>query len=386
MCLCFHISTFYSLYFCYFQELTSLSLMGAFNFHHLQPVLSHLPNVRKLELEYSNCDDDTIKIVANNCPLLTELNVYASRVTDEGMKHLCFPEGHKLRLEILTVSRTNVREKGVLMILKNIPTMQVITHENLSRIISKAAADKEFPENTVLNLTLIEIHNAKSELQAIADLCPNIKHLFVKSIDNREQILNCCAFKKLEEVCLSFESGKRSNLCIDHLLKTCGFCISNLSLENFVLSVDVLVQSCPNLQLLELCDPVFEEPSNRQMSKLQFEKLTHFKIYGSSLLSTEDIKSPAFIIRSSPNLESMALQCCFIGPQMEDVILNCPAKLMQLDFTESLVSINFLQEILLKHRMLQCLIIENSGLHSNEFRNLFRLIDHLNHPVNILWC
>lgn len=358
--------------------------MGAFNFHHLQPVLCHLPNVRKLELEYSNCDDATIKVIANNCPLLKELNVYASLVSDEGMRHLCFPKKHKLQLESLTVARTCVKKDGVLMILKYMPSIQVISHENLSYIISHGIATNELRD--LLNLTYIEIHHARTELQSVAELCPNIKHLFVKYIESPEQLLNCCAFKKLEEVCLSYIARKRSTLCIDPFLQKCGYFISNLSLENFVLSVDVLVNSCPSLQLLELSDPIFEELPNKKASSLKFERLTHFKIYGSSLLSKEDVASPAYIIKSSPKLESMSLQYCFIGAHMEDVILNCPASLLQLDFTESLVSINFLQEVLLKHKRLQCLIIENSGLHGDDFDNLFHLIDELNHPVNILWC
>lgn len=373
-------SIFLSFFFA-LQSVTRLSLMGAFNFHHLQPVLSHLPNVRKLELEYSNCDDSTIKIIANNCPLLKELNVYASLVSDEGMRHLCFPKDHKLQLESLTVSRTCVKNKGILMVLKYMPSLKVISHENLSYVISRGLANNVL--NHLLNLTYIEIHHARTELQSVAKLCPNIRHLFVKHIESSEQLLSCCAFKNLEEVCLSYVSHRCSTLCADPFLQTCGYFISNLSLENFVLSVDVLVKSCPNLELLELCDPRFEGPPT---TDLKFEKLKHFKIYGSSLLSREDVMSPAFIIMSSPKLESMSLQYCFIGPHMEDVILSCPTILLQLDFTESLVSVHFLQEVLFKHKRLQCLIIENSGLNSDDFENLFHIIDQLNHPVNLLWC
>ncbi|XP_054714046.1 uncharacterized protein LOC129223543 [Uloborus diversus] len=354
--------------------------------------LRPLCKVQSLILSDTNCSDKSLMTIADVCVDLKELDLYnCEKVSDKGLIYL---SDKKPALEFLDVYETSVTYKGVALILKNISTISELKFNNVPRAIFEATGlhtTLEESEERTFNLRNLVILNnpmrPESHLTAIlkvcSTFCPYVNDLTVTEIINEEQLYLCSTFVELKTTRLSLSSVVQPKLSINELLERRGSQITSLSLTSFALSVDVLAESCPNLQYISLSSPSFEDTHS---STINFPclKILHFR--HSVLKSVDGNNLYENIISCSPNLEELHIVSSESLESLTDVILGYPEKLRVLNFSNTIVDIDFIQKVIKKHEKLSTLNIDNSGVSCADYDDLMDMVDDMGRSIRIVWA
>ncbi|GIY80687.1 uncharacterized protein CDAR_283791 [Caerostris darwini] len=371
-------------------EMTVIKKFNCDNF------LRHLSKIQVLQLYDTICSDKSMAIISKNCTELKSLDICnCSRVTDKGMETLCSSQPP---LEYLNVEHTSVTYKGVSLVLKNIPSLTTLHFDNVPRAIFEATGLNDtsgISNSMVFNLSNLVILNnpmrPENHLTAILNACtvscPHIQNLFVSEIITETQMQLISTFKKLKIVSLQCSTIVNPALCIDNFLQVRGNQLTSLSLTSFSLSVKLLARCCPNLENLSLQYPSFEDVDGFDFSSntgLSFEYLKMFNLQNVSLEMNKDQIS--FIISSSPNLQELHVVYCHFSDDIRDIILHYPKKLTLLNFSNTVVSAEFIEEVIKTHNNLDKVFIRNSGISSVEYDDIMDMVDEMGKEINISWA
>ncbi|KAG8199554.1 hypothetical protein JTE90_009395 [Oedothorax gibbosus] len=371
---------------------TAFSLSAIPKFYFSDCFLKHLTRIQVLELPNTNTTDKSLEIISENCGELKSLDVFGcEKVSDKGLKFLC---QKKPPLESLNVEHTSVSYKGVAMILQRISTISKLQFDNMPRAIFEAKGLNDimgidngliFKLNnlTVLNNPMRPENHLTSILEVCVESCPDIKDLVVSEIITPEQTQLISQFENLETAYLQCSTIVSPKLGINGFLGICGGKLRVLSLTSFSLSVEVLASCCPNLECITIQYPSFHEVNNPELS---FPCLKMLNLQNVSLDSSENQISATSIISSSPNLQELHIVHCQFSEVMREVILNCPKKLLILNFSNTPVATEFLEEILHIHTDLVKLVLNNSGITSDDYDDLMDMVDDMESKVYISWA
>ncbi|KAF8767383.1 uncharacterized protein LOC129967108 [Argiope bruennichi] len=357
--------------------------------------LKYLSKVQVLQLANTIFSDNSMAIIAKNCPELKSLDVYqCSRVSDKGLEILCEAPPP---LENLNVEHTSVTYRGVALVLKKIPSLTKLFFDNVPRAIFEATGLNEtsgISNYIVLNLNNLVILNnpmrPENHLTTILNVCtvscPYVQNLIVSEIITEEQLDLISTFENLVIVSLQCSTIVNPKLCINNFLEIRGSKLTSLSLTSFSLSVKLLASCCPNLESLGLQYPSFEDTDDicSSSTDLGFSRLRIFNLQNASLEMNESQIS--FIISSSPNLEELHMVYCFFSEEMKEIILQYPKKLTLLNLNNTIVSADFVEEIIRVHNDLERLELRNSGISSTEYDDLMDMVDEMEKKVNISWA
>lgn len=362
-----------------------------FNFNR---VWCYLPNVHTIDLQHTNCTNYSLSLITENCILLKNLNLFGCcKVNDAGLTHLI---DAKLPLESLNVEGTSVTYKGLASVLKNIQSLQKLWHSNVPRAIFEVLGLNDSPEitdeGTTFNLNNIVISNNSfrpenhliSILRVCQSTCPYLNDLTITEIVTEKQLSLCSSFPELKTVNLQCSLVNQHGLSINNFLQIRGDKIQSLSLMSFSLSLNVLLQNCPNLEYLTLDYPQFEDIPLFGLDRI-FSNLKVFSLH-TFVVSEENIKSVNYIISSSPNLEELIMIRCELTDEITDNILTYPRNLRALNLSNTSVEASFLEEVLKVHKELKLLRIDNSGITPDEYDDLMDIVDGLENKVHVIWA
>lgn len=280
------------------------------------------------------------------------------------------------------------------MVLQKIPTVSKVQFDNMPRALFEAKGLNDImgidnglvfklTNLTVLNNPMRPENHLTTILEVCVESCPDIKDLVVSEIMTPVQMQLISQFENLETAFLQCSTIVSPKLGINGFLGIRGDRLRVLSLTSFSLSVEVLASCCPNLEALTLQYPTFHEVNNPELS---FPCLKMFNLQNVLLDSSENQISATSIISASPNLQELHIICCQFSEEMQEVILNCPKKLLMLNFSNTPVSTEFLEEILHVHTGLVKLVLDNSGITSDDYDDLMDLVDDMERKVYISWA
>nr|XP_042899816.1 uncharacterized protein LOC107443221 isoform X1 [Parasteatoda tepidariorum] len=372
--------------------ITKFSMAGIKKFYNSDSFLRHLQNIQVLQLSETNCTNRSVEIIADNCSQLKSLDLSGCvKVTDAGLILLC---GKSPPLECLNVEYTSVTYKSVALVLKNIPTLTKLSFDNVPRAIFEAIGWHDFSEvndNQIFNLNNIVILNnpmrPENHLTAILKgcikVCPFIKDLIVSELINEEQLDLCSQFENVVAVHLQCSTIVNPKLCINNFLQLRGDKLTSLLLTSFSVSIEMLANYCPNLEELTLQYPAFQQTTHRNII---FPHLKTFCLQHVVLELEENQLPSSCIISSSPNLRELHISFCVFSDEMQDVVLHCPKQLKILNFSNTVVSPQFIQDILEEHTDLSALVIGNSGISMADYDDIMDLVDERESKVQVVWA
>ncbi|GIY18088.1 uncharacterized protein CEXT_62281 [Caerostris extrusa] len=363
-------------------------------------VVCHLTNVEYLNLN-SWCDDRTLEIIGSSCLLLNELHFNECPMTEEGLKFLCQKNKDNeigLKLKILNIPDTGGVQEGITYLLQNMPSLEVIEHNDLPNIIYDLHKE-EMNDNTLrkkYNLTTLhlgasapweEIPSLSEMLALLIDVCPLVKEISL-SLNNKEHLDLCLGFPELEIFCV-INSEPSLYLDINGFLEAKGRFLKKLEIERFHLSAAVLTENCKMVEDLNLTDINFQplEPgvTLNPLKKLSQLQLVSFRFHNNAIC-----QSLINILNASPNVEKLVLSDCRFGNN-EEIITNLSkfcekGKLQHLKFINCDVQEPFLQSVLLTCTTLNTLSVEYcDNIFSFHIDNLYQISQTLKNDVCIDW-
>ncbi|XP_054714477.1 uncharacterized protein LOC129224082 isoform X3 [Uloborus diversus] len=346
----------------------------------LADIFSHLKNITVLNME-DTCNDDALKNIAKYCPHLVELNIADSPITKEGFsKYLCQKnernEVPNLNLRRLNLDGTEVDDDVTKLILTSFPHLELLEAPCMPCVLHEMH-DKDVDQNNIANLKKYKLihldaimctHLASSPqlLKVYASVCPDVRILTLIVV-NPEQLNTLTTFTKLENV--NLESDESFPLPVaNSFLSSRGAGLTVLKLNGFSISVEVLINSCPRLEELCLKDTFFQPVAETSKKELKFLK----KIYleGAVFIDVATSTSLSTLISSTRKLEKICISCCgHFTDEFKEAIkyccINCPLRKVYFYHSES--DLPMLQSILLSSRSLKVLRVVNSSL---GFQNL----------------
>lgn len=277
--------------------------------------LKRLPNLTKISFLWK-CQDEHLKIIANHCPQLLELNVKSSHVTDKGIEYLC----QSLQLETLFVNFSEVTEKGIKYLIQNLPSLQKVDLNSTIPQLLYTLHIEDWTEARKYNLTSLNFGVASSSPNFInifkicLAVCPKLKSLEWCLISSQQQ-LDLFKNLQLEDLDLHIV-GQIINTTI--FFKNNGFHLSYLRIENCIMSMSDLTISCPKLHSLWITNVTFIDNAPQLIFKC-LVKCNMF-YYTDDNASTQTIHS---ILLCSPKLEYIGFTCCNLTRETKTHILQC---------------------------------------------------------------
>ncbi|GBM53812.1 hypothetical protein AVEN_24092-1 [Araneus ventricosus] len=296
-------------------------------------ILPHLPNVKTLDLTES-CNDTTLEIISLNCLKLEKLIIDKCSVTNMGLKNLCplplepnLIEVKHPNVKYLSLLYVNDVQEGIGIILQNMPSLEVVMHHDVHNILYELH-DMNRNLERKYNLTSLRIYSDKLQrnnlidiLNLFSDICPNIKQLQLP-LETEEELYLCLKFKNLED----FSAHSLWELDLNEFLHSKTGILQRLLLDNFSLSIPVLIRNCPKLKSLHLKNVTFQN----------FE-------YDITLPSLSDLET-LFLVNFDFNDD--LVQKSVINILSSSQTRNSNKKLNCLKLHECVIDINFLQLVL----------------------------------------
>ncbi|ELU06385.1 hypothetical protein CAPTEDRAFT_207619, partial [Capitella teleta] len=119
------------------QRLTHLNIASCnqVSARTLADLVESLPRLQVLNLRQTKCNDQVLSRIGSSCQDLRELNLFACPITDMGLLSLCvsFEPSHPKcpRLFRLDISNTAVTNKGVEVLVKNLPQLHFLVYPDI---------------------------------------------------------------------------------------------------------------------------------------------------------------------------------------------------------------------------------------------------------------
>ena len=183
---------------------------------------------------------------------LRSLDVSCStNVTDYGLMSLIGDQSlSKDTLQQLYLDGTSVTTNGIMLLLANLPQLEILKSPSLERALDIIVSEKRS-----LNLTKITVGkywDASDILQNIQTLCPKLVHLVLPNI-SLDQCMTLKNLNKLSDLA-HLHIGQIKFDRLVPALATFGNKLLSFTFSNFVDTVDLsqIAKSCPHLECLGL--------------------------------------------------------------------------------------------------------------------------------------
>ena len=183
---------------------------------------------------------------------LRSLDVSCStNVTDYGLMSLIGDQSlSKDTLQQLYLDGTSVTTNGIMLLLANLPQLELLKSPSLERALDMIVSEKRS-----LNLTKITVGkywDASDILQNIQTLCPKLVHLVLPNI-SLDQCMTLKNLNKLSDLA-HLHIGQIKFDRLVPALATFGNKLLSFTFSNFVDTVDLsqIAKSCPHLECLGL--------------------------------------------------------------------------------------------------------------------------------------
>ncbi|XP_054714469.1 uncharacterized protein LOC129224082 isoform X2 [Uloborus diversus] len=346
----------------------------------IENILPHLKNVTTLSME-DVCDDEALKNIAKHCPYVVDLNIADSSITSEGlMEYLCQKneqnEVPNPNLRKLNLNNTDVSDEVTELILQSFPHLEVLDAPSMPCILHKIH-QKDIDQNTTSNLKKYKLKHldvilcthVKSSLELFkfyALLCPDVRVLTVV-VHNVGQLNALSNFKKLNILNLHHDE-LFPNPSVNNFLNNVGTGLTVLHLNEFGLSIEVLIKSCPVLEELHMKDVLFLPVVETCTDKLKF--LKGFYLEGANFIEVATSKSVRALILSAPKLQKICFCCCsYFSEELNQAIRYCciHSNFKEVYFSHSECDYDILQFILLCCRTLKVLRVTNPKIDPDSF-------------------
>lgn len=279
-------------------------------------ILKRLPNLTQITFNFL-CRDEHLKMIANHCPQLLELNVKSSYVTDKGIEYLC----QNSQLQTLLVNFCEITRKGINYLIQNLPSLQNIDCNSCIPELLYTLHKDDVTKARKYNLTSLNFaavsdfsHNFTDILKICLAVCPKLKSVEWCRVFNQKQ-LDLFKNLPLEILNLNFFN---SDINTANFLKSNGFHLTWLSIENCTMSISDLAVSCPKLRLLSITNVTFTDNSFQFIFKYLMK--CNIFCYNKNCASIKAIQS---ILFCSPKLEYVSFNCWTLSPETKDHIVQC---------------------------------------------------------------
>ncbi|GFS39486.1 uncharacterized protein TNIN_432631 [Trichonephila inaurata madagascariensis] len=362
-------------------------------------VLVNLQNLKILHL-HSFAEDTILEMLPTCCAKLEELSMIKSRITEKGLISLCQRENNgdetrSLNLRVIDLSGITQINDGVSYLLKNMPSLEIIVYQDLHLVLSnmykldvhKASEDK-------YNLTSFAIPYANTSncspriqdvLCILSMCCPYIKVLSVP-IETKQDLESISKLSELEDFS-AVDISLTADLDLNWFLKQKGETLKRFKILKFRISVDTLIQNCPNLESLTLQYTCFHlSDPNINLKQLNYL----YELYIKSIHYNGNSKQAVIdILNCSPKLENLAFFDCEFKHDDEfatKFTKYCEdSNLHVLTFNTCDLDMPWLQAILLTCSSLKTLVLDQcNGIDSNNIETLYKVSLSLKNKVEII--
>ncbi|GFS39484.1 uncharacterized protein TNIN_432621 [Trichonephila inaurata madagascariensis] len=335
------------------------------------------------------------------CAKLEELSMIMSCITEKGLISLCQKENNgdetrSLNLRVIDLSGITQINDGVSCLLKNMPSLEIIVYQDLHLVLSnmykhdvhKASEDK-------YNLTSFTIpygytSNCFPRIQDVLCIlsmcCPYIKVLSVP-IETKQDLESISKLSELEDFS-AVDISLTADLDLNWFLKQKGETLKRFKIRNFRISVDTLIQNCPNLESLTFQYTCFHlSDPNINLKQLNYL----YELYIKSIHYNSNSKQAVIdILNCSPKLENLAFFDCDFKHNDEfatKFTKYCEdSNLHVLTFNTCALDMPLLQTILLTCSSLKTLVLDQCyDIDSNNIEALYKVSLSLKNKVEISW-
>ncbi len=298
----------------------------------MNELLSGLPNLTHLNLQGRACDEITLKMIGMHNTKLISLNLSKCSFNldrlmehQSSMEYLCRQVDGKpalASLEKVDLEDTAIPWKGAGMLLKSIPTIQCIKHNDMDLVFSKLSKKWMFPNlryvnikhfrygtMDVPNISLKRLIKLASSSPALTSLSAYIGHDCLQPLEEFQDLRNLkLTYKAPDSDFNGMPVDSHSSL---HVIQTIGSKLTSLDLTSFDVSLIKLASLCPSLEFLRLDlsqDPVWINTRSRQFdcnlptsSEKRFSSLKRLEI--------SDYYANLFLISHwCPNLQHLTVR------------------------------------------------------------------------------
>ncbi|GFQ86870.1 uncharacterized protein TNCT_690231 [Trichonephila clavata] len=363
-------------------------------------VLLKLQNLKILHL-HSYGDDTILEMLPSCCAKLEELSMIMSCITEKGLISLCKKENngdetHSLNLKVIDLTGIIQINDGVSYLLKNMPSLELVVYQDLPLVLSnmykhdvhKASKDKY----NLTSFTLPYDYTSKcfpriqDTLSIISMCCPCIKVLSVP-IEIKQDLESISKLSELEDFS-AVDISLTSDLDLNWFLKQKGGTLKQFKIRGFRISVDILVESCPNLESFTFGNTCFRL-SDPNINLKPLNNLNELSVI--SMHYNNNSKQAAIdILNCSPKLEYLAFFDCDF--KHDDELCTKFIKSLEnynlhfLKFDTCVLDMPLLQIIILSCFSLKILVLDQCyDLHGCNMEALYEFSLLLKSEVEIFW-
>ncbi|GFU84522.1 uncharacterized protein TNCV_1818531 [Trichonephila clavipes] len=332
------------------------------------------------------------------CAKLEELFIINSSISDKGLISLCQKENngdetHSLNLRVIDLSGITQINDGVSYLLKYMPSLQRIVYEDLDFVLSniykhdvhKASEDKyNLTSFTVpYSYTSNRFSPLQNSLCLLSMCCPFIKVLSVP-IKSKQDLKSISKLSGLEDFSAT-DISPTHDLNLNWFLKQIGGGLKRIEIRQFSISVENLVESCPNLESFTFEGTIFLPDPNTNLKQLN----NLYELHAKCILYDNNAKRAVWnILNLSPNLESLSFSYCdlkFPEEYRTEITKYCEnSNLRILKFYDCAIYIAMLQTIILTCSSLKTLVLfEGHDIDSNIMKGLFQFPPSFKNKVEI---
>ncbi|GFY50573.1 uncharacterized protein TNIN_412411 [Trichonephila inaurata madagascariensis] len=361
-------------------------------------VLLKLQNLKILHL-HSFVDDTVLNMLPSCCAKLEELRIPNCAVTEKGLKSLCQKEKNggetpSLNLRVIDLSGITQINDGVSYLLKYMPSLELIVYEDLDFVLSniykhdvlKASEDKY--NLTSFTIPFSFLSKRLSPLQGafciLSMCCPFIKVLSVP-IEIEQDLESISKLSGLEDFSAS-DNSPNHDLDLNWFLKQKGGALKRIEIRQFSMSINHLVESCPNLEsfTFEATNFNLSNP-NTNLKRLNNLYELHVKCVLYNDMSKQAVIN---ILNFSPKLESLSF--CHsdlkfpkeFSTELTKYLEN--SNLCTLKFYTCGIYVTMLETILLTCSSLKTLVLfQCHDIDSNNMEVLYKVSPSLKNKVEI---
>ncbi|GFQ86868.1 uncharacterized protein TNCT_690221 [Trichonephila clavata] len=335
------------------------------------------------------------------CAKLEELSMIMSCITEKGLISLCQKENNgdetrSLNLKVIDLTGIIQINDGVSYLLKNMPSLELVVYHDLHLVLSnmykhdvhKASEDK-------YNLTSFTIPydytskcfpRIQDALYILSMCCPCIKVLSVP-IEVKQDLESISKLSELEDFS-AVDISLTGDLDLNWFLKQKGGTLKRFKIRGFRISIDTLVESCPNLESFSFQYTCFRL-SDPNINLKQLNNLYELSI--KSIHYNDNSKQAVInILNCSPKLEKLAFYDCDF--KHNDEFANKFTKYCEnsnlhiLKFNIWALDVPLLQTILLTCSSLKTLVLDQCyDIDSNRIEALYKVSLSLKNKVEISW-
>lgn len=346
-----------------------------------EEIICHFPNLKSF-IFHNKCTDKILEHVAIFCPDIEEIDVKSSPIFSNGVKYLCENRDGQAactKLKKLHIFNTKIKADDVKYLIQNLPLLEIIDYDDLPLVLYSMYKDLSSLDNVkpykIAKLNLSTFVNDPSFVgirKVCLTVCPNLKSL-TYALSAKDNLDFFPKLFKLEKLYLNTSLSK---INIDRILKAVGEKLAVLMVVTAKVSLTVLTENCPSINILQLnaVDLIVDSDSKPTFASLSS---LEFNYYFSDI--PKNAKAIILLLSSSEKLESLSFEGCDLThSEVCGYVLRCCERypIKKLSFCDSFVEKDFIKDLLLNCHTLRCLNIKGcfKKKHEDELLELVKFL------------